>query len=121
MTRGILPLLYVDLARKPVSVVLAQDAAAPEEKLYGADRRRVGAFALAAMVPPPAEIKAVLANIQLVGSGQCSSDGDRRRKSSAGIGARPPTTTTHYAATILVRGRRAFVAHTIGTAVAAVH
>ena len=67
MMRGILPLLYADLARRPVSVVLAQDAAAPEEKLYGADHRHFGAFALAAMVPQFAEIKAVMANIQLVG------------------------------------------------------
>jgi len=67
MMRGILPLLCADLARRPVSVVLAQDAAAPEEKLYGVGHRHFGAFALAAMVPPFSEIQAVLANIQLVG------------------------------------------------------
>ena len=67
LMQGILPLIYVDLGRKALPLVLAQDAATEEEKVYGHDRRHYGAYALAVAAPPYAELVAVLAALMTIG------------------------------------------------------
>jgi len=90
MMRGILPFLYADLARGSLPVVLAQDAAAEEEKVYGHNRRHFGAYALAASVPPQREIRAVLGNIQTIGRSYVVPERSGSVKAPLGLAPRMP-------------------------------
>ena len=65
--RGMLPLLYADLGRKPYPVLLAQDASAISNRPGDSSIRGFGAFSLAVTVPPLAELTAVIADVETVG------------------------------------------------------
>jgi len=65
--RDILPFVFVSLDKRAAPVVLSQDAAGPSLDDFRSVGLRFGAWCLAAATPPPAEVAAVLSEVETIG------------------------------------------------------